>query len=75
MAALHLILPVSDVEASVRFYHRTLGFKYEPEALVRVTSHLVLQLIPQPPRVQAAAVLDLPYGARQSFRIQSGGNA
>jgi predicted lactoylglutathione lyase len=31
----HLILPVSDIEQSVRFYHRALGFTYEPVALVR----------------------------------------
>jgi len=47
----HLILPVSDVERSVRFYHRVLRFAYEPVALVRVTPTLVLQLIPRPPQV------------------------
>ncbi|HSV01591.1 MAG TPA: VOC family protein [Phenylobacterium sp.] len=47
----HLILPVSDVERSVRFYHRVLGFRYEPVALVRVTPTLVLQLIPRAPEV------------------------
>ena len=47
----HLILRVSDVAKSVRFYHKTLGLKYEPEALVRVSPTLVLQLIEQPPPV------------------------
>jgi catechol 2,3-dioxygenase-like lactoylglutathione lyase family enzyme len=47
----HLILPVSDIEQSVRFYHRALGFTYEPVALVRVTPSLVLQLIARAPQV------------------------
>ncbi len=47
----HIILPVSDVEASVRFYHRTLRLKYEPMALLRVSPTLVLQLIQSPPQI------------------------
>jgi len=46
----HLILPVSDVEKSVRFYYKVLGLKYEPDALVRVSPTLVLQLIERPPQ-------------------------
>jgi catechol 2,3-dioxygenase-like lactoylglutathione lyase family enzyme len=45
----HILVPVRDVEASVRFYYRTLRFRYEPEALVRVSPTLVLQLIQRPP--------------------------
>ncbi|HWE99161.1 MAG TPA: VOC family protein [Caulobacteraceae bacterium] len=47
----HLILPVADVERSVRFYRRVFGFRYEPVALVRVSPSLVLQLIPRRPEV------------------------
>lgn len=45
----HIILPVTDAERSVRFYHKTLGFKYEPIALVRVSPTTVLQLIQRAP--------------------------
>jgi catechol 2,3-dioxygenase-like lactoylglutathione lyase family enzyme len=45
----HLILPVADIEASVRFYYRTLRLKYEPVALLRVSEGLVLQLMQRPP--------------------------
>ena len=47
----HLILSVTDVEKSVRFYHKALRLKYEHEALLRVSPTLVLQLIQQPPSV------------------------
>jgi catechol 2,3-dioxygenase-like lactoylglutathione lyase family enzyme len=47
----HMILPVSDVEKSVHFYYKTLGLKYEPVALMRVSPTLVLQLIQQPPQI------------------------
>ena len=47
----HLILSVTDVEQSVRFYHRTFGFKYEPTDLLRISPTLVLQLIQRPPSV------------------------
>ena len=47
----HLILPVADVERSVRFYHRVFGFTYEPVALARVTPSLVLQFIPRAPQI------------------------
>lgn len=47
----HIILSVADVEKSVRFYYKILGFKYEPVALVRVTPTLVLQLIQRPPQI------------------------
>ncbi len=47
----HMILPVSDVEKSVRFYYKMLGLKYEPDALMRVSPTLVLQLIQQPPQI------------------------
>ena len=46
----HLILSVHDVETSVRFYYKILGFKYEPVALVRISPTLVLQLLQQPPQ-------------------------
>ena len=45
----HIILPVADAEKSVRFYYKTLGFKYEPIALVRISPTTVLQLIQQAP--------------------------
>ena len=45
----HIILPVADAERSVRFYYKTLGFKYEPVALVRVSPTTVLQLIQRAP--------------------------
>jgi catechol 2,3-dioxygenase-like lactoylglutathione lyase family enzyme len=45
----HVILPVMDAERSVRFYYRTLGFRYEPIALVRVSPTTVLQLIQRAP--------------------------
>ena len=45
----HLILEVADAERSARFYYRTLGFKYEPIALVRVSPTTVLQLIQSAP--------------------------
>jgi catechol 2,3-dioxygenase-like lactoylglutathione lyase family enzyme len=44
----HTLLPVSDVEKSVRFYYKILGLKYEPEALLRISPTLVLQLIERP---------------------------
>lgn len=44
----HLILPVADAERSVRFYFMTLGFRYEPIALIRVSPSTVLQLIQRP---------------------------
>jgi catechol 2,3-dioxygenase-like lactoylglutathione lyase family enzyme len=47
----HIILPVSDIERSIRFYYKVLGLKYEPDALVRVSPTLVFQLIQQPPKV------------------------
>ena len=47
----HTILSVSDVEKSVRFYYKTLGLKYEPEALIRVSPTMVLQLIERPPQI------------------------
>jgi catechol 2,3-dioxygenase-like lactoylglutathione lyase family enzyme len=47
----HIILPVSDIEKSARFYYNVLGLKYEPDALVRVSPTLVFQLIQQPPKV------------------------
>jgi catechol 2,3-dioxygenase-like lactoylglutathione lyase family enzyme len=47
----HIILSVADAEKSVRFYRKVLGFKYEPVALVRISSTLVLQLIQRPPTV------------------------
>lgn len=47
----HIILSVADVEESVRIYYRTLGFRYEPVALVRITPTLVLQLIQRPPQI------------------------
>ena len=45
----HIILPVADAARSVRFYYKTLGFKYEPVALVRVSPTTVLQLIQRAP--------------------------
>jgi catechol 2,3-dioxygenase-like lactoylglutathione lyase family enzyme len=45
----HIILSVADARKSVRFYHQALGFKYEPEALIRVSPTTVLQLIQRPP--------------------------
>jgi catechol 2,3-dioxygenase-like lactoylglutathione lyase family enzyme len=47
----HIILPVADVEKSVRFYYKILGFKYEPVALVRISPTLVLQLLQQAPQI------------------------
>jgi catechol 2,3-dioxygenase-like lactoylglutathione lyase family enzyme len=47
----HTILSVSDVEKSVRFYYKMLGFKYEPEAQIRISPTLVLQLIERPPQI------------------------
>ena len=47
----HMILPVSEVEKSVRFYYKVLGLKYEPDALLRVSPSLVLQLIQQRPQI------------------------
>jgi catechol 2,3-dioxygenase-like lactoylglutathione lyase family enzyme len=45
----HIIVPVSDIERSVRFYGRILGLTYEPMALLRVSSTLVLQLMSRAP--------------------------
>jgi len=45
----HIILSVSDARRSVRFYDKTLSFKYEPEALIRVSPTTVLQLIQRAP--------------------------
>ena len=45
----HILVPVADVEASVRFYHQFLKLRYEPIALMRVSPTLVLQLLPRPP--------------------------
>jgi len=46
----HLILPVNDVEASVRFYTQVLGLRHEgqqdPFTVVRVTPDFTLQLAP-----------------------------
>jgi catechol 2,3-dioxygenase-like lactoylglutathione lyase family enzyme len=47
----HIILSVADAEKSVRFYHKVLGFKYEPVALLRISTTLVLQLIQRPPPI------------------------
>ena len=44
----HTLLPVRDVETSVRFYYKVLGLKYEPESLLRISPTLVLQLIQRP---------------------------
>ncbi len=44
----HTLLPVRDVETSARFYHKVLGLKYEPVALLRISPTLVLQLIQRP---------------------------
>ena len=44
----HTLLPVKDVETSARFYHKVLGLKYEPVALLRISPTLVLQLIERP---------------------------
>ena len=41
----HIILPVTDVGKSTRFYNRVLGLTPEPDALVRVSPTLVLQLM------------------------------
>jgi len=46
----HTILSVSDIEKSVRFYYKLLGFRYEPDALIRIGPTLVLQLIERPPQ-------------------------
>jgi catechol 2,3-dioxygenase-like lactoylglutathione lyase family enzyme len=46
----HTILSVNDIEKSVRFYYKVLGFKYEPEALIRISPTLVFQLIERPPQ-------------------------
>lgn len=46
----HLILPVNDLGASLRFYTRVLGFAHDgerpPFTVVRVSPDLVLQLAP-----------------------------
>ncbi len=46
----HLILPVGDLEKSLQFYTRVLGFEYagerEPFSVVRVSESCVLQLAP-----------------------------
>jgi catechol 2,3-dioxygenase-like lactoylglutathione lyase family enzyme len=46
----HLILKVSDAQASVDFYERVLGFRHEgkqgPFSVVRVSEGLTLQLAP-----------------------------
>jgi len=47
----HLILPVSDIETSVRFYYKALRLAYEPVALLRVSPTLVLQLMQGPLQV------------------------
>ena len=47
----HIILSVSDVATSARFYYKALGLKYEPEALIRVTPSFVIQMIQRPPQV------------------------
>jgi catechol 2,3-dioxygenase-like lactoylglutathione lyase family enzyme len=44
----HTLLPVTDVEKSVRFYYNVLRLKYEPDALLRISPTLVLQLIERP---------------------------
>ena len=46
----HTILSVNDIEKSARFYYKVLGFKYEPEALVRISPTLVFQLMQRPPQ-------------------------
>jgi catechol 2,3-dioxygenase-like lactoylglutathione lyase family enzyme len=46
----HLILPVNDLEASIRFFTDILGLQHDgasgPFAIIRVTSDLTLQLAP-----------------------------
>lgn len=45
----HTLLPVQDVDRSIRFYRDVLGLGSEPFALVRISPTLVLQLIERPP--------------------------
>ena len=47
----HIILSVTDVERSARFYYKALGLKYEPMALIRVTPSFVIQMIQRAPQV------------------------
>ena len=56
----HILVPVRDVEASVRFYYRALRFRYEPEALVRVSPTLVLQFIQRPPSSSQHMAFSMP---------------
>lgn len=45
----HIILPVKDIERSAAFYAKVLGLRSEPDALIRISPTLVLQLIGRPP--------------------------
>ena len=78
----HIILPVSDIEKSVPFYcFKVLRLKYEPDALVRVSSTLVFQLIQQSPKVSqhlafsmSRADFDATLARRKASAIPYGDN-
>lgn len=56
----HIILPVTDVEKSTTFYTRVLGLTPEPDALVRVSPTLVLQLMERPVQASYHLAFSLP---------------
>ena len=56
----HIILPVTDVGKSTRFYNRVLGLTPEPDALVRVSPTLVLQLMERPVQASYHLAFALP---------------
>jgi predicted enzyme related to lactoylglutathione lyase len=69
----HIILPVSDAENSVRFYSKTLGFKYEPVALVKRKSDYCASAHSASARNKSAlGVLDVPTGVRASILTSKG---
>jgi catechol 2,3-dioxygenase-like lactoylglutathione lyase family enzyme len=63
----HMILPVSDIRTSAAFYSRILGLECEPDALIRISPTLVLQLMER--SVQAPYHLAFALPATEFSRI------
>ncbi|MBS0452345.1 MAG: VOC family protein [Proteobacteria bacterium] len=70
----HLILRVSDAQASARFYEQILGLRHEghaaPFEVLRVNDHCTVDLLAEPPKDPAHVAFSLDRAAFDAVRAR-----